>query len=53
MLSQLENAIYYTKFSGHDEVVHAFNPGTKNTVAGLSLVPHQSVYILNIMSKIK
>lgn len=45
MLSQLENAIYYTKFSGHDGVVHDFNPGTKNTMAGLSLVPRQSGYI--------
>lgn len=53
MLSQLENAIYYTKFSGHDGVVHAFNPSTKNTMAGLSLVSRQSGYILNTMSKIK
>lgn len=53
MLSQLENAIYYTKFSGHDGVVHVFNPGIKNTVSGLSLVPRQSGYILNTKSKIK
>lgn len=40
-LSQLENAIYYIKFSWHDGVVHAFNPGTKNTVAGSTLLPRQ------------